>query len=113
MKYKHYAPEAELIVIEGKTRMIRKKIRELVNEYKIEGKKVGIMTASKYDYNADVIKFVGKDLKTIAKNLFKTFREFDMEKVDVILAESVKTSGMGLAIMNRLKKASGYNIIKT
>lgn len=113
MKYKHYAPEAELIVIEGKTKAIRKKIQELVNEYNAQGKRVGVMTASEYNYDVDVIKFVGSDLKTIAKNLFKTFREFDREKVDVILAESVKTSGMGLAIMNRLKKASGYNIVKT
>lgn len=113
MKYKHYAPEAELIVVEGKTKVIRKKIQKLVNEYKNEGKRVGIITASKHNYDADVVKFVGRDLKTIAKNLFKTFRELDEEKVDVILAESVKTSGMGLAIMNRLKKASGYNIVKT
>lgn len=113
MKYKHYAPEADLIVIEGKTKAIRKKIQKLANEYKNGGKKVGVMTASKYNYDADVVKFVGSDLKTIAKNLFKTFRELDGEKVDVILAESVKTSGMGLAIMNRLKKASGYNIVKT
>lgn len=113
MKYKHYAPEAELTVIEGKTIAVREKIQELANEYKTLGKRVGVMTTSKYDYDADVVKFVGRDLKTIAKNLFKTFREFDKEKVDVIIAESVKTSGMGLAIMNRLKKASGYNIVKT
>jgi len=113
MKYKHYAPEAELTVIKGKTIAVREKIQELANEYKTLGKRVGVMTTSKYDYDADVVKFVGRDLKTIAKNLFKTFREFDKEKVDVIIAESVKTSGMGLAIMNRLKKASGYNIVKT
>jgi len=113
MKYKHYAPDADLIVVEGKTIAVRKKIQELVNEYKIKGKRVGVMTASKHDYDADVIKFVGKNMKVIAKNLFKIFREFDKEKVDLIVAESVETNGLGFTIMNRLKKASGYNVIKT
>ncbi|MDI6826530.1 MAG: L-threonylcarbamoyladenylate synthase [Candidatus Aenigmarchaeota archaeon] len=112
MKYRHYAPEADLIVVEGKERAVRRKIQELVNEYKSEKKKVGIITISKHDYDSDVIKFAGKDLTTIAKNLFRIFREFDKERVNVIIAEGVKTSGMGLAIMNRLKKASGYNVIK-
>jgi len=53
------------------------------------------------------------DLAVMAKNLFKLLREFDTEDVDVILAESVPTEGLGLAVMNRLRKASGYRIVKT
>jgi L-threonylcarbamoyladenylate synthase len=51
-------------------------------------------------------------LETIAQNLFKLLREFDKESVDVIVAESVPAEGLGLAVMNRLRKASGYNIVK-
>jgi acyl-CoA thioesterase FadM len=32
---------------------------------------------------------------------------------DIIIAEGVATDGLGLAVMNRLRKASGYNIVKT
>ena len=48
----------------------------------------------------------------MAANLFRLLREFDEENVDVIIAEGVPTEGLGLAVMNRLRKASGYNIIK-
>jgi L-threonylcarbamoyladenylate synthase len=48
----------------------------------------------------------------MAANLFRLLREFDEENVDVIIAESVPTEGLGLAVMNRLRKASGYHIVK-
>jgi L-threonylcarbamoyladenylate synthase len=70
-------------------------------------------TASKYV--ADVVKSLGSrfNLEAIAQNLFRRLREFDTENVDVIVAEGVPAEGLGLAVMNRLRKASGYNIIKT
>ncbi len=113
MKYRHYAPEAEVIVVEGKSDEVRKKIIELVDGYKKIGKKVGVMTVCKsHEYKTDIIKFIGESLKDVAKNLFTTLREFDKEKVDVVLAEGVEEKGLGLAVMNRLRKAAGYNIVK-
>ncbi len=113
MKYKHYAPDAKIIVIEGEYQKVQKKIQELVDKYKLEGKFVGVMTTNEnHIYKADVIKFLGNDFNTIAKNLFKTFREFDEEKIDIIIAEGIIDKELGHAIMNRLRKASDYNIIK-
>jgi L-threonylcarbamoyladenylate synthase len=51
-------------------------------------------------------------LAVVAQNLFRLLREVDAENVDVIIAEGVSSEGIGLAIMNRLRKASGYHIIK-
>jgi L-threonylcarbamoyladenylate synthase len=48
----------------------------------------------------------------IASNLFSFFREFDYLNIQVILAEAIDKTGIGLAVMNRLIKASGYNIIR-
>jgi L-threonylcarbamoyladenylate synthase len=77
---------------------------------------VGILATdeTQKEYTANVVKSVGSrsNLETIAKNLFKQLREFDSEDVDVILAEGVPLQGLGLAVMNRLRKASGYHIIK-
>jgi L-threonylcarbamoyladenylate synthase len=39
-------------------------------------------------------------------------REVDSEKVEIIIAEGIPSEGMGLAVMNRLRKASGYRIVK-
>jgi L-threonylcarbamoyladenylate synthase len=44
--------------------------------------------------------------------LFRLLREFDSEKVDVIVAEGLPLEGLGLAVMNRLRKAAGYKIFK-
>jgi L-threonylcarbamoyladenylate synthase len=63
---------------------------------------------------ADVVKSLGSrgDLAAIAKNLFALLREFDLDGVDVVIAEGVPVEGLGLAVMNRLRKASGYKIFK-
>jgi L-threonylcarbamoyladenylate synthase len=114
--HKHYAPRAEMILVEGKVDDIMKRVEERVNFYKRERRKVGVLatdeTANKY--TADVVKSLGSrsDLASIAKNLFRLLREFDVEDVDVIIAEGVSSEGLGLAVMNRLRKAAGYKIVK-
>jgi len=110
MKYRHYAPSAEVVVVEGPLPRVVGKIQELWQEYQREGKRVGIMATEETagEYQSAIVKVVGtrRNLRTVAKNLFQTFRDFDREGVDVILAEGVEISGIGLAIMNRLRKAA-------
>jgi L-threonylcarbamoyladenylate synthase len=114
MKYRHYAPKAEVIVIEGKSRNVKRKIDELIDGYKKIGKKIGVMTVSKnHEYETNVVKLVGENPEDIARNLFSTLRDFDKESVDIILAEGIDEKGLGLAVMNRLRKAAGYNVIRT
>jgi L-threonylcarbamoyladenylate synthase len=48
----------------------------------------------------------------VAKNLFKVLREFDAEGVKFVAAEGLEPVGIGLAVMNRLRKAAGYNIVR-
>lgn len=116
MKHKHYAPDAQLIVVEGEINTVTVKVQEIANLHMGKGKKVGIMATdeTKSTYSADIIKSLGSrtDLPVIAKNLFKLLREFDEEKVDVIIAEGIPLKGLGLAVMNRLRKAAGFNIVR-
>lgn len=116
MKHKHYAPKAEVILVEGSVEAIEDKIKELAASYTFKGCKVGVLATDETQpaYKADVVKSMGSrfNLSTIAQNLFRLLREVDAEGVDVILAESVPSEGLGLAVMNRLRKASGYRIIK-
>lgn len=108
MKYRHYAPEAKVIVVEGRADKVREKIHELARKY--EKSRVGVITTDrKHTYDVDAV-FVGTEPREIARNLFKIFREFD-ERVDVILAESISEKGLGLAVMNRLKKAA-YKVVR-
>ena len=116
MKHKHYAPEAEVILVEGNTQAVTKKVQELAETYRLKGAKVGILATDETQtaYKADVVRSLGSrfNLATIAQNLFRLLREVDAQNVDVIIAEGVPSEGLGLAIMNRLRKASGYHIVK-
>ncbi|HHW47028.1 MAG TPA: threonylcarbamoyl-AMP synthase [Clostridiaceae bacterium] len=116
MKYKHYSPKAEVIIIKGKSEKVAGRINKMAEELRLNGLKVGILATeqTKALYrDAEIISAGDREhLETIASNLFKALREFDKRGVDVILAESVENSGIGLAIMNRLNKAAGYNIIE-
>ncbi|AHF80516.1 L-threonylcarbamoyladenylate synthase [Thermococcus paralvinellae] len=111
MKYKHYAPNAQVIVIEGSRERVKEKIKELLNEYKRGGVKVGVMATGDF-YEADAYINLGNSEEEIAKNLFRALRDLDKSGVDVILAEGIEEKGLGLAVMNRLRKAAGYRIIK-
>ncbi|MEM3699319.1 MAG: L-threonylcarbamoyladenylate synthase [Candidatus Bathyarchaeia archaeon] len=116
VKHKHYAPNAEVVLVEGEASKIVGKVKELVDFYKQENRRVGVLTTDEnFDcYRADVVKSLGsrKNLTVIANNLFRLLREFDSEKVDVIVAEGLPMEGLGLAVMNRLRKAAGYKIFK-
>jgi L-threonylcarbamoyladenylate synthase len=116
MKHKHYAPKAQVIVVEGADPAVRAKVKELAELYSLKGVKVGVLATdeTQASYKADVVKSLGSrfNLAVVAQNLFRLLREFDVEGVDVIIAEGVPTEELGLAVMNRLHKASGYNIVK-
>jgi len=116
MRHKHYAPNAELILVEGSLETVVEKVKELADSSRLKGRRVGVLATdeTKGKYRANVVKSLGSrfNLETIAQNLFALLREFDAEDVDVIIAEGVHAEGLGLAVMNRLHKASGYNIVK-
>jgi L-threonylcarbamoyladenylate synthase len=116
MKYRHYAPTADVVVVEGPVESMVEKVQELIDAQRRLGKKVGVMAMEETapGYRADVVKVVGSrlDPRTVAKNLFKVFREFDSEDVKFVAAESLEPKGIGLAVMNRLRKAAGYNIVR-
>ncbi len=116
VKHRHYAPDAELIVVEGELPAVVEKVKELVSFYERGGSKVGVLCTDETmgSYKAEVVKPIGSrsDLAEIARNLFRLLREFDLEKVDVVVAEGLPVEGLGLAVMNRLRKAAAYKIVK-
>ena len=115
MRYRHYAPKGQLTIVEGDVIKTIDKINELTGQAHIKGEKVGIIgteeTCNKYV--GDSVKSVGKrnDEESIARTLYAILREFDDEGVTVIYSESFSEGSMGQAIMNRLLKAAGHQII--
>lgn len=115
MRYKHYAPKADLILVEGRTECVTAKINELAAEGQKEGYRIGIIaTEETFDrYRADVVFSIGArtDEDAIAQHLYKILRDFDEQEVDRIYSESFATPRIGQAIMNRLLKAAGYHVL--
>jgi len=85
MKYRHYAPEAPLYIVDNID----------IEAKKYNGKKIGKL-------------YAGEDLEKYANELFDNLRKFDNENVDVILVEKIPNIGIGRAINNRLEKASKH-----
>ena len=108
-KYKHYSPEAEVIVVEGECENVRKKIKELLA--KNTHKTAGVLTMFNSAYDSAVVIDGGSDNRSYAKNLFGALRSFDALGVEVVYAEFKSLDGYGLAVKNRLYKAAGYNVI--
>ena len=106
----HYSPQAKLILVEKKGDAQAKEILRLASKYIAQGFKVGIMTKEENQnkYNGFDVKVIGKgsELDVCATNLFSTLRSFDKEGFEIIIAEGLEEHGLGLAIMERLRKAA-------
>ena len=115
MSYKHYSPKADLILVEGDTDQVVGEINSLVKSIHTEGKKAGVIATDETmeRYHADVVFSIGArdDEDAIAQHLYKILRDFDEQDVDVIYSESFATPRIGQAIMNRLLKAAGYQVL--
>lgn len=116
MKYRHYAPRGELVIVEGDCEKVVEYINHQAAVEQEKGEKTGILCTSENlpRYCGDVIRCVGsrRDEEAVARNLFLILREFDDEGVTKIYAESFHTSGLGQAIMNRLLKAAGHHVVR-
>ena len=101
MKYKHYAPKADMVVIEGQRDKVKAEIERLKVLNEMLGSKVG------------VILFEEKAFVEAAHDFFAKLRDLDNEEVDLILAGALSDfDGVGFAVMNRMLKSAGYNIVK-
>lgn len=98
MKYKHYAPKAEMIVFSGD----REKVKLAMAEEKMKRAEQG--------QKVEVIVYDDADTETAAHDFFARLRACDKKNVDVILAAALKEDGIGFAVMNRMFKSAGYNI---
>lgn len=115
MKYRHYAPAGELVIVQGQPEAVTAYINSRAAEDMAAGEKVGVIGTTEVldDYRADVVKSVGSrtDEESIAHSLYAILREFDDEKVTRIYSEGFSAEGLGQAIMNRLLKAAGHHVV--
>lgn len=115
MKYRHYAPAAPMIAVVGTVSAVTAKIQELYTTAHAEGKRVGFVVSQEVGAELpEENKFIWghhDDKEALANQLYNGLLFFDSDPVDLILAEGTDEDGLGMAIMNRLKKAAGGHVI--
>lgn len=116
MKYRHYAPKASLTIIEGAQDKVIRRINELLEEGEKKGERIGVIASAESAacYQGGVVRTIGSrsDELSISRHLFGILRDFDTLAVDRIYSESFETPQMGQAIMNRLMKAAGHQVLE-
>jgi len=100
MKYTHYAPKAEMIIVRGAFDKVLDKIDAIKTQQEAESRKVG------------VVMFREDAFIEAAHDFFAELRVQDDKGVDLILAGALDdNNSVGFAVMNRMLKSAGYNII--
>jgi L-threonylcarbamoyladenylate synthase len=121
MKYTHYAPKAKVSIVMGAKEQVAIKFKELAQEARQQGLRVGIMCTEDMlfvlkDLNdaPNHLEILGKgsDLGEIANRLYGALRNCDRYGLDVVYTQGFKEEELGVAIMNRLKKAAGNRCIQ-
>ena len=116
MKYRHYAPRGSLFLVEGEPGRVSAYINEQIDLKRRQGLRTGVIAAQETAdrYTADVVKSMGKrhDGEAAARQLFLVLRELDDENAQIIYAEAFAGEGVGAAVMNRLLKAAGHQVLQ-
>ncbi|MBM7853746.1 L-threonylcarbamoyladenylate synthase [Desulfohalotomaculum tongense] len=111
LKYKHYAPKAGVVLLEGRAEDIARHTEELIKRYQGENKKVGVLASAENARRyrgAEVLSYGSRgNPAAAAAVLYAALRRFDMLGVDVIIAEGMPDTGLGRAVMDRLRRAAG------
>lgn len=101
MKYRHYAPKADMVIVQGEHEKVRDEINRIKQQKESEGLDVGI------------IMFEEDNFLYAAKELFAELRKMDEENKDFIIAGALPVEdGVGFAVMNRMLKSAGYNVVE-
>jgi L-threonylcarbamoyladenylate synthase len=120
MKYRHYAPRAEAILVEGEPPHIWQTLRDLLSS---QGNvRCGLLVSREGEswlrttgLPEDVaVLCLGSrhDPAEFARCIFSALRAMDERNVDIVLIEGIDDTGLGLAVMNRLRRAAGGRIVK-
>lgn len=113
MKYRHYAPQAAMYLFEGEAAM---QIPAVAAKAAAQGIRIGVLCSEEIAAQLPqvanmLVSAWGQDTQALAEKLYSLLRGFDKQQAELIVAEGVGEDGLGLAVMNRLRKAAGYQIV--
>lgn len=105
-RYRHYHPRAEVVLIErweeAKHRPLVERLAAGVRRLGYIGRERGLSFGNA---EAHVVE-LSPDPQEYARRLFAIFRELDQRGVEMIIVEGVEETDLGLAVMDRLRRAA-------
>ena len=112
MKYKHYAPTAKTVIFDGAAERVIAAICTRYDEAEAAGERPAILGFDEHDFGGRTRISLGsvKRPQDAAARLFGALRELDERGETVALCEAVEATGIGLAVMNRMGRAAGFDI---
>ena len=104
MKYKHYAPKAKVIIVDADKKAYENFVNTRKNAFALcfEGDEVKIPKLTFGRENDD---------ESQARELFDALRQIDEMGAKKVYARIPNTTGVGMAVYNRLIRAAAFNII--
>lgn len=113
MKYRHYAPEGQLTIVEGSPENVIRVISEGYDQALADGHRPLILALDDHipAYGNRRTLHLGHDALDMAHAIFADLRDADALGADVLFSEAVAAEGVGLAVMNRLGRAAAFHII--
>ncbi len=101
MKYRHYAPQADMVILAGAHEDVAREMEKLRRQREQQGLQVG------------TILFEESAFRTAARDFFARLRDLDQQGVDLIIAGALSEEDqLGFAVMNRMLKSAGYNVVE-
>ncbi len=116
MRYRHYAPNGTVWLVEGEEKQVVEALRALYEQDRRDGKQACVMCFSEHvealrECRAHDLGSM-RDQSEVARRLFDTLRRLDQEGMEQIYSEVVPPEGVGLAVMNRLGRAAAFRTLK-
>ena len=107
MKYKHYAPKADITIIDGSLEAFRAYVKNHSDSETV------CMTFTDTDCDGLNVKAIcyGESDEQQAHLLFDTLRELDNIGAKKVFARCPRKSGVGLAVYNRLLRAAAFQVV--
>ncbi|MBQ8794103.1 MAG: threonylcarbamoyl-AMP synthase [Clostridia bacterium] len=106
MKYKHYAPKTNAILVEGCSNSFVRYVNQKTDCAAI------CFEEEYYSISVKKISYGSKrNESTLAKNVFAVLRDIDTLGVKEVYIHAPSKDGVGLAVYNRLIRACGFNVV--
>ena len=113
MKYRHYAPSGALTIVQGESGAVVAAIRRMYDDALTDGRRPLILALTHRlpAYGDRRCLPLGDNADEMARAMFAALRQADALDADILFSEAVPAEGVGLAVMNRLERAAGFNSV--